>query len=206
MPARASRLDLYAGVRDVLLVAFGYVIGTIPFALWITRRARIDIREQGSGNPGFSNVLRVLGPKYGIPVLLGDVGKGAAAAGLGWAITDSRLVGYAAGLAAVLGHCFPPYSRQKGGRGVASAGGVLFVMAPLSTLINLGIWAAVAFALKKASVASLLVAALSPVGVWLFGRPGAEIAYAAALAGVVLVRHYDNIRRLVRGQEKSLGT
>lgn len=189
---------------DLVLVAFGYLLGALPFALWFTRSSGVDIREVGSRNPGFSNVLRVLGPRYGIPVLLGDLGKGAVAAGAAWAGSDSRVVAFAAGVAAMLGHCFPPYNVRKGGRGVATAGGLLLVLVPVPTLILLGTWGVVALLLKKASVASLLDVFLAPVLVAAFGYPGEEVFGTAAAACVVLVRHHDNIRRLIRGEEQGL--
>ena len=114
-----------------VLVPFAYFLGTFPSASIVARRAGKDVTQEGSGNPGASNVTRMLGWKAGLVVLLLDMGKGALAAGVGLAL-DGHRGAYILGVAAVLGHVFPITRQFKGGRGVATAGGVLVVLFPLA--------------------------------------------------------------------------
>ena len=187
----------------LVLVPFAYLLGTFPSAAIVARRGGIDVTEQGSGNPGASNITRLLGWKAGALVLLLDMGKGALAAGVGVAL-DGHRGAYILGVAAVLGHVFPITRRFKGGRGVATAGGVLVVLYPLTIAILAVVWFAIARGLKKASVASIVCAILFPAIVALRGGSTLDIAVTSGLAVIVLVRHVANVRRLVRGEEPGL--
>ncbi len=115
-------------------VAFvlGYLIGSVDFAVLVARARGGDIYEMGSGNPGAANVLRNLGWRAALPVMLGDMAKGAGAAALGLWLGGSDAAGWAAGFAAVVGHCFPVWHRFRGGKGVATAFGVALMMEPLA--------------------------------------------------------------------------
>lgn len=194
-----------SGVTAVLaLVPLAYLLGTFPSAAIVARRAGKDVTSEGSGNPGASNITRLLGWKAGALVLLLDVGKGALAAGVGLAL-DGHRGAYILGVAAVLGHVFPVTRRFKGGRGVATAGGVLVVLFPLTSVILAIVWFAIARGLKKASVASLVCAILFPIIVAVRGGSTLDIAVTCGLAAIVVVRHLANLRRLVRGEEPGLG-
>lgn len=182
----------------VLLVPLAWLLGTFPSALLVARARGHDILHEGSGNPGASNVMRVLGWKLGLVVLVLDFGKGAAAAGAGIPLGD-RPGAYALGIAAVVGHTFPLW--RKGGKGVAAAGGALVVLYPIIVGALALVWVAVARVLKKASLASLLITIAFPVTAAIARYDWWEVATLSALAVLLLVRHADNIRRLLRHEE-----
>jgi len=185
-----------------LAVPVAWLLGTFPSALLVARAHGRDILEEGSGNPGASNVARLLGWRAGALVLLLDFSKGAIAAGAGMLI-GGRPGACALGVAAVIGHTFPIY--RKGGKGVAAAGGALVVLYPLIVVGLAVVWFVIARVLKKASLASLLTTILFPVAVAAFGYDVWEIVAVAALAVLVIIRHLGNIRRLLRRQEIDLG-
>lgn len=182
------------------LLPVAYLLGTFPSAVMVARSKGVDITTAGSGNPGASNVARVMGTWWGIAVFALDAAKGAipAAAGL---LLDSRPGAYALVAAAVLGHMYPATRRFHGGKGVATAGGAMLVLHPLVSLVLLVGWVAVRKLSGKASLASLLVAAVLPVGIAVAGSPGWELAATIALALVVMLRHLDNIKRLAGRRE-----
>jgi glycerol-3-phosphate acyltransferase PlsY len=182
----------------VALIPVGYIVGTFPTALLVSRAKGVDILAEGSGNPGASNVARVLGWRFGAVVLLCDFAKGAAAAGIGLA-ASGRPGAYIVGCAAVVGHTYP--FRRKGGKGVAAAGGMLFVLfwqiaAPLAL-----VWIVVARVLHKASIASLLITVAFPIAVAATGHRGWEVAVITGVSVLLVLRHLPNIRRLVARQE-----
>jgi glycerol-3-phosphate acyltransferase PlsY len=187
-----------------LLAIPAYLLGTFPSALLVARAGGHDVLAEGSGNPGASNVARLMGWKAGLLVLVADFGKGAIAAGVGLAV-GGRVGAFALGIAAVLGHMFPVTRRFKGGKGVATAGGMLVVLYPVIVLILAVVWFLVARVLKLASVASLLCAVLFPVLVGIAGYGPAETVVIAALAVVVIARHAANLRRLLGGKELRAG-
>jgi acyl phosphate:glycerol-3-phosphate acyltransferase len=188
----------------LLLVPLAYLLGTFPSAALVARRGGVDVTEEGSGNPGASNVMRLMGWKAGVLVFAMDMGKGAIAAGVGLGLDDHRGA-YVLGVAAVLGHVFPITRHFKGGRGVATAAGVLAVVFPLVLLILAVVWIAIARGLHKASVASVVCAGLFPLIVLARGGGKLDLFVTTGLAVVVIVRHFSNLRRLVRGEELGLG-
>lgn len=188
------------GAVVILLVPLAYLLGTFPSAEIVARRRGIDVTAAGSGNPGASNTFRLLGWKAGAVVFGLDAAKGAIAALAGLLIDDERGA-LVLGIAAIIGHTLPVTRRFKGGRGVATAGGVLLVLYPLILLGALVVWAAIARLTGKASVASIVVVAAFPVAVALTGASWWEVAVLAAVAVLVLARHGSNLRRLVRGEE-----
>ena len=187
-----------------LLVPVAYLLGTFPSAALVARHAGRDVTQEGSGNPGASNIVRLMGWKAGAVVLLLDMGKGAIAAAVGLAL-DGHRGAYVLGVAAVLGHVFPVTRHFKGGRGVATAAGVAVVVFPLVLGALALVWVAIARGLHKASIASVVCAALFPVVVWLRGGGKLDLFVTCGLAVVVIVRHFSNLRRLVRGEELGLG-
>jgi len=191
-------------VTDVVVVLIGavpaYLLGTFPTAVLVARAGGHDVLTEGSGNPGASNVARIMGWKFGLLVMAGDLLKGAMAAGAGLLI-DGRPAAYILGILAVIGHTYPVTRHFKGGKGVATAGGMLAVLHPLVLVVLAAVWFLVARVLKLASVGSLVVAVLFPVGVWISGRAGWEIALTGAIGALVVLRHLPNLRRLVKGQE-----
>ena len=155
---------------------------------------------QGSGNPGASNVARVLGGKWGTLVFGLDALKGAAPAIVGLAL-DTRLGAYLLVSAAVLGHMYPATRRFRGGKGVATMGGAMLVLHPIVSLVLLLVWVVARKVSGKASLASLLITVGLPIGITIAGVPAWEIVYVVALCVLVLVRHLDNIKRLIARRE-----
>jgi glycerol-3-phosphate acyltransferase PlsY len=185
----------------VALIPVGYVLGMFPSAVLVARAKGHDIYASGSGNPGASNVARILGWRFGAVVLLADFAKGAAAAGVGWA-AGGRPGAYLVGCAAVVGHTYP--FRRKGGKGVAAAGGMLVVLFPLIVVALAVVWFVVARVLHKASIASLLILVAFPVTVGLTGYDAWEVGVISGVAVLLLLRHLPNIRRLLHRAEISL--
>lgn len=191
----------------LLLLPLAYLLGTFPSAGLAARKRGIDIHKEGSGNPGASNTFRLLGWKYGVLVLILDIGKGAIAAGVGAQFDtafDGHRGAYLLGVAAVLGHVFPVTRHFKGGRGVATTAGALSVVFPLVVAILGVIWIAIARGLHKASVASAVCAVLFPLIVVARGASWLDMSVVSTLSLIVLVRHLKSLRRVVRGEELGL--
>lgn len=191
-----------------LALAAAYVVGSIDFAVIVARMHGVDIREVGSGNPGASNVLRSVGKVPAAMVLLGDTLKGVIGAAMGLIAAGtvdfkSEWV-FLAGLAAVVGHCFPVFHRFRGGKGVATGLGVLFFTVPLVGLIVVVAWAILVKLTKTPSISSLIVVAASvPLAIWQ-GVTGMSLVWLLAIVVLVVWRHKGNIRRVFTGSEKKV--
>ena len=186
----------------VLLVVAGYVMGSMPWGLWLVRLFRgADIRTQGSGNIGATNVWRVHGRRLGLPAVLLDTAKGFVPAFVATKL-ESHGVGVLAGGAAMLGHYRPLFLRfRKGGKMVATAGGAFLGVAPIVGGIAAGVWLVVFGLTRYASVASVTSALSLPLWAWLIGYPWPVIAFAGVAAVGVLLLHRANLRRLLHGEE-----
>lgn len=187
-----------------------YVIGSVDFAVVVARSRGVDIHRVGSGNPGTSNVLRTLGRGPAVMVLVGDLMKGLIGAGLGALASAAPLpnapMALAAGLAAVVGHCFPVFDRFRGGKGVATGGGVVLFVVPWAALALAAIWVVLARLTKIASLASLVTVALCvPLAMWQ-GMRGVSLAWLATIVLLIVARHWGNIRRMRRGTEQKVPT
>ncbi|MGH8936274.1 MAG: glycerol-3-phosphate 1-O-acyltransferase PlsY [Acidimicrobiia bacterium] len=191
-------------IEALVALVIAYLLGSIDFAVWVSRAKGVDIYQVGSGNPGTANVMRALGKRYAALVLVGDALKGLVAAGLGEALGGSQAIGFAAGLAAVLGHCYPLWHRFRGGKGVATAGGVLAWLAPWALAAFLVAYALMVRLTGISSLGSLTGLALALPVAALAGAGGWELVWLAGLVGLVFYRHQENIRRLVRGEERQL--
>ena len=184
-------------------VVGAYLLGSFPTAGLVGERRGHDPSAEGSGNPGTSNVYRLMGRRAAALVLVGDLAKVVAAALAGDAVAG-RAGLFACGAAAVVGHCFPAGRRRHGGKGVATGAGVFAVAAPAVAAVCAVLWIAVVAITRKASPASLAAMVAALVGIAVTGRPAFEIAVAAAIAALVVVRHRANLGRLLRGDERSL--
>lgn len=190
-------------METVVVLLLAYLIGSIDFGVIVPRLMGVDIYAVGSGNPGTSNVMRTMGKKAAAAVLLGDVLKGLSAAALGSTVLGET-GGFAAGFAAVAGHVFPVFHRFRGGRGVATAIGAALWLEPwFGLVLGLG-WLLIVVATKTASLASLIAMVLYVPGYALAGHRGASLGWATATALLVLVRHTENIKRLLRGTEQTV--
>jgi glycerol-3-phosphate acyltransferase PlsY len=195
------------GLAVMLILA--YVIGATPTSYIAGKLGKgIDLREHGSNNLGATNVYRVLGWKYAIPVGVIDMGKGAVpVAILGPWSNGPAWFTVALGLAAVLGHMFSPYVRFRGGKGVATAAGMFLALAPLAIGISLVIWAVSLWFSGYVSVASLTVAVLFPLWVWLTAPEQPYTFWASVvLALLIIYSHRANIQRLTAGTEHRFRT
>lgn len=190
-----------------LLVPGAYALGMFPSAVMVARASGVDITTQGSGNPGASNVSRVLGWKRGVLVFVLDAAKGAISAAAGWALVG-RHAGYFCAGAATIGHMYPVLQRNgerfRGGKGVAAAGGAMFVLQPIVSPILIVVWFAVSRLTRKASLASIVIIPLLPIGAALLGAPAWELVAIALLGVIVMLKHTSNIKRLIRREELSV--
>ena len=190
----------------------GYLLGSIPFGVIATRLGGAgDLRTIGSGNIGATNVLRTGRRDLALITLLGDGGKGAVAVLLAWLATRDRtveqqavLTALAAG-AAFLGHLFPVWLKFRGGKGFATFLGTLLAAAWPVGLAAAATWLVTAFLFRISSLAALVAVALAPAVALLIGRPPAIALLALFMALLVYVRHAENIRRLLRGEEPRIG-
>ncbi len=185
-----------------LLVVAGYVMGSMPWGLWLVRMFRgEDIRTQGSGNIGATNVWRVHGRWLGLAAVFLDTVKGFIPAFVATKL-ESHGIGVLAGGAAMLGHYRPLFLRfRKGGKMVATAGGAFLGVAPIVGGIVAGVWLVVFGLTRYASVASITSALSLPLWAWLIGYPWPVIAFAGVAAVGVLLLHRANLGRLWRGEE-----
>ncbi|MAE44964.1 MAG: acyl-phosphate glycerol 3-phosphate acyltransferase [Magnetovibrio sp.] len=187
----------------LVAAATGYLLGSIPFGLVLTRLAGgTDPRRIGSGNIGATNVLRTGSRPLAAATLVLDAGKGAAAALLLALVDDTS--GLIAGFLAVVGHNFPLWLKFKGGKGVATTLGLLLAVAWPAGLLSCATWLAVAALFRYSSLAALVALVLSPLFMsWVAGGP--PVYMAAALAVLAVIRHHANIQRLIGGEEPKIG-
>jgi len=188
------------------LVPLGYVSGSIPFGLLIAKASKgVDVRGIGSGNIGATNVLRAAGKGAAALTLALDMLKGWAPVALGRIVgaSDAQVAGVA--LAAFLGHLYPVFLRFRGGKGVATFLGVLLALLPKVAFLVASVWLLVAAVFRYSSLAALVAAAASPLLVWLLDGRRGFVALAVVLSGFILIRHRENMRRLLAGEERRIG-
>lgn len=194
-------------IPPAALVVVAYLLGSISFAVLIVRATTgKDIRAEGSGNAGATNVLRAHGRKLALLVALADVAKGAGAVLLMRLVTADPVWTAAAGVAAVLGHVFPVFYGFRGGKGVATAVGAFLVLAPLALLCCLAVFVLVVALTRYVSLGSVIaMVLLPPVAGLLFRAPRSIVMAASLTALVVVFKHLGNLKRLALGQERKLG-
>jgi len=188
----------------VAALAFGYLLGSIPFGLLITRAAGLgDVRKIGSGNIGATNVLRTGNKGLAAATLLLDALKGTAAVLIAsrWGVE----LGYAAGLGAFLGHLFPVWLGFRGGKGVATYIGVLAALAWKVALIFAVVWIAMAAIFRYSSLAALIAAIAVPIALYFMGTVDMAALFAV-MSLIVIVKHRANIQRLLSGTESRIGS
>ncbi|WP_331374029.1 glycerol-3-phosphate 1-O-acyltransferase PlsY [Sinorhizobium chiapasense] len=184
-------------------LVFGYLLGSIPFGLILTRMAGLgDVRKIGSGNIGATNVLRTGNKKLAAATLLLDALKGTAAAAIAslWGIE----AGLAAGLAAFLGHLYPVWLSFKGGKGVATYIGVLLGLAPVMVLVFGAIWLAMAKITRYSSLSALTATVVTPAALYATGYEKVALLFAIMTA-ITWIKHRTNIQRLLNGTESRIG-
>jgi len=186
----------------------GYICGSISWAVVIGRLKGVDIRKEGSGNPGATNVTRVLGKKWGVLCFFLDFLKGLLPTlAATWLLADVPAAAVCAGAAAVVGHMWPIFLGFKGGKGVSTTAGALAALAPLSLLISGALWGVVFKISRYVSLASVLAALALPLSAFaldaagIYTLPAATVAVLTALSAVSILKHAGNIRRLANGTE-----
>ena len=196
-----------AGATDIavlaLAFALAYLFGSVPFGLILTRLAGLgDVRRIGSGNIGATNVLRTGSKGLAAVTLVLDALKGTLAVAIGWRFGEHAAL--AAALAAYLGHCFPVWLKFKGGKGVATFLGVLLGLHWPTMAIAAAVWLGTAFATRYSSLSALIASIAAPIALFAFGQP--QMAAAALLLALLIwVRHRDNLKRLIAGEESKIG-
>ena len=195
---------------SLVALLLAYLIGSISFAVLVSRAMGLsDPRSYGSGNPGATNVLRSGNKLAAILTLVGDAAKGAVAVLLAQAFAArfgfSTLVITCAGLAAFIGHLYPVFHRFQGGKGVATAAGVLLALSPALGLCTLGTWLLVAAITRYSSLAALLAAVCAPLFAWWLFGVDAVIVPIAIMSVLLIWRHRQNIAKLAAGTESRIG-
>jgi glycerol-3-phosphate acyltransferase PlsY len=189
-----------------LLPVFAYLLGSLSSAIAVARLFELkDPREVGSGNPGATNILRYGGKKAAILTLFGDILKGAIPVLVAHALGADSMILALTMLAAFLGHVFPVFHGFKGGKGVATAFGVLAALNGWVGLALVVSWLVMAVATRYSSLSAITVAVLAPVYVWWFTREPALIFATGIMALLLLWRHRSNIRNLFAGSETKIG-
>lgn len=185
---------------DYLVILLGYLFGSIPFGLLLAKAMGAgDIRKIGSGNIGATNAMRTGNKKLGALTLLGDILKGTAAVIAAFFLAPQMMA--FAGFAAIIGHIFPVWLRFKGGKGVATALGVLLGLAPLACLAAIATWLAVFKIWRISSLSALVAMALAPLYTLFWGNTH-DAVVMLLVAVVIFATHRDNIARLLKGEEK----
>lgn len=192
-------------MKETLLVLLCYLIGSIPFS-YIAGKilAHTDVRTRGSGNVGATNVFRTSGVGAALLALAGDVLKGVLAAWLGLTL-GGFLGAVLCSLAALIGHCYPVFLKFRGGKAVATAGGVVLFLMPEVGLILLLIFIVVTILSRYVSLASIAVALSLPFITIIFKNPWQYILLSVLMAVVVVYRHRENIKKLRQGTEARIG-
>jgi glycerol-3-phosphate acyltransferase PlsY len=188
------------------LIVLSYLLGSIPSGYIVGTLAGVDVRSAGSGNIGATNVARTVGKRLGVLTLLADTAKGyvpvllALRIGLGPAATA------VVAIAAVLGHLYPLFLRFQGGKGVATAFGALLATAPAAALILVPVFGIAVLGSRRISVGSIAAALAAPIALWIVSAPAPLIVMGATLGALVIVRHHENIKRLLAGTEPRFGS
>ena len=188
-------------VTAILFLVVAYLVGSIPTGVLLARAVGVDVRSEGSGNIGATNVARTAGRKLGILTLVGDLMKGLLPVVAARCLGQPESVVAAVAVAALAGHVFSIFLRLQGGKGVATGAGVLLGLAPTVSVIPLALFA-VTFALSRiVSLASIVAAVSAPLALFVFGRQPAFTIAAGAIAALIVFRHGENISRLLAGTE-----
>ena len=192
-------------MQILALIGFAYLVGSIPSGYVLGKLSGVDVRQVGSGNVGATNVARAVGKRQGVLTLLADALKGMVPVAIGlWMNLPPEAIAVIAS-AAFLGHLYPIFLKFRGGKGVATGLGALLIIAPLATLLLVGVFVAVVFPTRLVSLSSIVAAAFAPLALWMFFQPPAIVWLGAFLAAMIVWRHRGNIQRLMTGTEPRFG-
>lgn len=194
------------GILHFLLgFVLGHVCGSVPSGLWLVQAFHgIDIRNYGSKNIGTTNVFRTVGPKTAVLVLIADAFKGILAVGIMSYLFHNPLLDVITALGALLGHNYSLFLGFKGGKGVATALGLLIFMMPKVALSSFSIWLVCVLLTRYVSLGSIMAAIFTPPLAWYLGYPSAYVIFSVVAAFFVVLRHKENIHRLLTGTESKI--
>ena len=194
------------GILHFLLgFVLGHVCGSVPSGLWLVQAFHgIDIRNYGSKNIGTTNVFRIVGPKTAVLVLIADAFKGILAVGIMSYFFHNPLLDVVTALGALLGHNYSLFLGFKGGKGVATALGLLIFMMPKVAVASFGIWLGCVLLTRYVSLGSIMAAIFTPPLAWYLGYPSAYVIFSVVAAFFVVLRHKENIHRLLTGTESKI--
>ena len=193
-------------IKISLLLIIAFILGSIPFGIIIAKAKGVDLKKVGSRNIGATNVLRSLGRWPAALTLLGDIFKGAIAVAIGRYLGVGPLYEGLIGISAILGHNFSIFLGGKGGKGVATSLGVLFIYTPQAAVITLLLWLLVVFFTKYSSLGAIVAFGLFPINILLFDPDSkGKLSIAILITILILIRHIDNIQKLMKGTERKIG-
>jgi glycerol-3-phosphate acyltransferase PlsY len=192
-------------MRLVLFVVLSFVLGSIPFGVVLARVKGVDLKKVGSGNIGATNVLRTMGKGPAILTLMGDIMKGAVPVIAGMYVFHDLVIEGVLGLAAILGHNFSLFLRLRGGKGVATSIGVLLVYSPKVALVTIVIWLTVIIITRYSSLGALCSFSVLPLTMYFLDSTKEKVIVSCIMSGLLILRHADNIKRLLQGAESKIG-
>lgn len=191
-------------MNQVLVLVVAYLLGSIPFAYLAGRLNGVDLRTVGSGNLGATNVFRTLGRSVGIAVMVLDIAKGALAVLIAQWVVGGPWWPIAAGALAILGHVFPVWTGFKGGKGVAVGAGALVGLVPAASGVLIVLWLLIVVLTRYVSVASIVCALAAAPLAWAFGAPWSYVVFIGLAGLFVIIKHRENIQRLLAGTENRI--
>lgn len=191
--------------QPILLIIFAFVLGSIPFGVIIAKLKGVDLKQTGSGNIGATNVLRTMGKGSAVLTLLGDVLKGSIAVLIGKYLAVGPLYEGVIGLSSILGHNFSLFLKFRGGKGVATSIGVLLIYSPKTAILTLIIWLLTALITKYSSLGAIVSFGFLPFNIAIFDYSVSKLIISGMITLLILIRHTDNIKRLLKGTERKIG-
>ena len=189
----------------ILLLLGGYILGSVPTGFLVGRARGVDVRRTGSGNIGMANVLRSVGKWPAIITMAGDMLKGFVPVFLARFLTENEWVIAAVALAALMGHCWPVFLGFKGGKAVATGAGTTIALAPVAGLALFVFWWGVVLVSRYTSLGAISVMLVSPIAFLVTGQPIPYVLYTVIGGSLVLWRHKENARALIKGTERKIG-
>ena len=192
-------------IKNILLIILSFLLGSVPFGIILAKTKGIDLRRVGSGNIGATNVLRSIGKWPAVLTLLGDILKGTLAVAAGRYFGVEPLYEGLMGISAILGHNFSLFLGLKGGKGVATSIGVLVIYTPKVAFFTVVLWVMIVFFTKYSSLGAIVSFGLLPINIVLFDYDKTKVLVTVLISLFILMRHKDNIKRLLKGTERKIG-
>jgi len=188
-----------------LLIIGSFLLGSIPCGVLVARLKGIDLKQAGSGNIGATNVLRTAGKWPALLTLAGDIMKGAIPVALGKYLLNDLTMEGIIGLSAIMGHNFSVFLRFRGGKGVATSIGMLLIYSPYVAMVTILIWLSVIFVTRYSSLGSIVSFGLLPLSLFLLDYTKEKLIISFMITALLMIRHADNIKRLIQGREPKIG-